>query len=320
MPEVITFGESMLRLSVEDGNALERASSLRLEVAGSESNVAIGLSRMGISTGWISRLVDNPLGRRIVYDIQANGVDVSRVLWAAEGRVGTYYLEPGRAPRAARVIYDRTNSAITGIDPTEVDWAYAQQARLIHLTGITPALGSACRSLVEQAIKRAREAGQLISFDVNYRGKLWSPTAAKTCLDTLLPGLNIVLCSRRDAAQVFGITAETASGVAQGLVERYEVSLAVVTDGERGAAAYDGAPYQQPAFPSQIIDRIGAGDAFAVGFLTGYLEDGTAKGLAYGTALAALKLTYYGDISWSRRADVEALIAQGSSDAGQVMR
>lgn len=320
MPDVVMLGESMIRLSTPGGEALERARSLRVEVAGAESNTAVGLSRMGVSVGWISRLANNGLGRRITYDLKANGVDISRVLWADDGRVGTYYLETGSAPRPSRIVYDRAGSAVAHIDPDEIDWAYVREARLVHLTGITPALSANCRALVERAIVEAKATGKSVSFDVNFRGRLWSPDEARACLDDLLPGVDILLCGRGDAGTVFGL-ADEAEACAQALSERFATPVVVVTDDERGAVAcVNGEIIREVGYDVDILDPIGAGDAFAAGFLAGYLEEGVTLGLAYGNAMAALKLTYHGDLPWSTREDVLALIERGSRRADDVIR
>ncbi|HET6947965.1 MAG TPA: PfkB family carbohydrate kinase, partial [bacterium] len=135
MPDVVTIGETMLRISAPPGVPLEAASHLFVHVAGAESNVAVAMSRLGTSAGWISRLTDNPLGRRIYRDIRSHGVDVSRVLWTRADRIGTYFLELGRIPRPGRVIYDRAGSAMAMVSPDEVDWVYVREAKVVHLSG-----------------------------------------------------------------------------------------------------------------------------------------------------------------------------------------
>ena len=155
MPDVVTIGETMLRLSALPGVPLEQAPQLDVHVAGAESNVAIALCRLGTTAGWISRLVDTPLGRRIVNELRGHGVDVSRVLWAPDGRIGIYFLEQGIPPRQHRIIYDRAQSAMALLDPKEVDWGFVRSARLVHLTGITPALSAGCRAATVQAIAEA---------------------------------------------------------------------------------------------------------------------------------------------------------------------
>src|SRR3989454_12589527 len=122
MPDVVTIGETMLRLSAPPGVPLEQAPQLDVHVAGAESNVAIALCRLGTTAGWISRLVDTPLGRRIVKELRAHGVDVSPVLWAPHGRVGGYFLEQGVPPRQHPIIHHPGQCAVALPNPDEIDW------------------------------------------------------------------------------------------------------------------------------------------------------------------------------------------------------
>lgn len=307
MPEVVTIGETMLRLSAPPGNALEQASHFLVHVAGAESNVAVTLSRLSVPAGWISRLTDNALGRRIYREIRAQGVDVTRVLWTPGERVGTYFLEMGMSPRPGRVIYDRAGSAMASVDPDDVDWAYVRQARLIHLTGITPGLSPSCRSLVTRAVEEARAGGLAISFDVNYRAKLWSPTDAASTLAPLLSQVQILICTSADARLLFGLEGD-AAGSARELRDMFRSLIAVVTDGIRCAAAHPGGISKRDGYRVDAADRVGAGDAFAAGFVHGFLKQDVERGLEYGTALAALKHTYCGDIAWVTEEDVQTLI------------
>jgi 2-dehydro-3-deoxygluconokinase len=305
---VVTLGETMLRLSAPPGVALEYAPYLLVHVAGAESNVAVALSRMNTSAGWISRLVDNPLGRRIHNEVRSQGVDVSRVLWTRGERVGTYFVELGRPPRPGRVVYDRAGSAMTAIDPEEVDWAYVRGARVVHLTGITPGLSASCLRLVTRALQEARAGGAIVSFDVNYRARLWGPTEAAATLAPLVRQVGILVCTADDARRLFGI-ASGAAETAEALRDRFQAGVTVVTSGAHFAAADGRRIYEREGYPVDALDRIGAGDAFAAGFIHGFLTDGVERGLTVGAALAALKHTFYGDTVWVSAEDVQTLIA-----------
>src|SRR3989454_6309257 len=199
MPDVVTIGETMVRLSAPPGVPLEQAPQLDVHVAGAESNVAIALCRLGTTAGWISRLVDTPLGRRIVSDLRAHGVDVARVVWAPDGRVGVYFLEQGIPPRQHRIIYDRAQSAMALLNPDDIDWEFVRSTRLVHLTGITPALSAGCRTAASRAIAEARRGKALVCFDVNYRAKLWSADEAKMALEPLLAEVDILITTADDA-------------------------------------------------------------------------------------------------------------------------
>jgi 2-dehydro-3-deoxygluconokinase len=288
--------------------ALEEAPHFMVHVGGTESNVAVTLSRLGTTAGWISRLVDNPLGRRICSEIRAQGVDVSRVLWTSGDRVGTYFVEIGSSPRPSRVTYDRAGSAMAMINPDQVDWPYVREARVMHITGITPSLSPSCRALVARALAEAASGGVTISFDVNYRAKLWSAAEAAGTLAPFLTQVQILVCTASDALALFNIQGDVGS-VAEGLRGRFHPEVAVVTDGIQFAAAHDGGTITREGYRVDTVDRIGAGDAFAAGFIHGFLASGIEQGLEYGAALAALKHTFYGDIAWVAEEDIRTLIS-----------
>ena len=305
---VVTLGESMIRLGTPHGRALEETETLLLHVAGAESNVAIGLSRLGLSTRWVSCLVDNALGRRIANVLRSQGVDTSCVIWKQDGRNGLYFLELGSAPRPTKVIYDRAASAFAQLQIGEVDWRLLQDAQLLHLTGITPALSPNCRELIELAAHKAREFGLTLSFDVNYRARLWTPREANDFLLSYLPNVDILFCSRRDAETIFGIEGAARDVLAQ-LQDMFGNRVIAVTDEARGSVACAGDKTWSIDSPTlHVVDRVGAGDAFAAGFLFGLLDSDVEAGLRYGTAYAALKMTQLGDIAWVTRADLDAYI------------
>lgn len=310
MVEVITLGETMLRLSPVNVSTLEETQQFQVDVAGAESNVAVGLARMGLKVGWVSKLADNSIGRLIAKRIQWHGVDVSHIVWSQSGRNGVYYLEPGVEPRPTRLIYDRIDSAFTTLRFEEIDLDYFKRAMLVHLSGITPALGEDIDCLTHQIIDHVRESGILISFDVNYRSKLWPPSMAKKILTPIIEKINILICSLNDAATVFDFRSADAEEVAKGLQQKYHNQMVVLTMADKGAVAFDGKnTWYQDAYPAGSVDRIGRGDSFSAGFLYGYLKDGAPIGLKYGNAMAALNQTLKGDFFWCGRDDVDQLIA-----------
>lgn len=313
MVDIVTLGETMVRFSPPSGESLESAPAFQADPGGAESNVAVALARLGLRVGWISRLPDNALGRRVAGQIRRHGVDVSRVIWGAGERMGTYYIEPGRSPRPTMVIYDRADSALSRIEPDEVDWGYVRQASWLHLTGITPALGAGPRRVVERAIRKATDGETVVSFDVNYRAKLWSPKAAAEVLVPLLSQVTIIQCAARDAALLLE-TSGDGGEAARALYEQFDSRLVVVTAGEAGAFAYDGAAHHVPSIPVDTLDPIGSGDAFAAGFIAGYREGGVDQGLAWGSALAALKRTYRGDIPWAGREELQTVLDDAGMD------
>ncbi|MGC9066454.1 MAG: PfkB family carbohydrate kinase [Candidatus Ratteibacteria bacterium] len=307
MAEVVTIGETMIRLSTTNYQTIEQSDSLGFSVAGSESNVAISLSRLGISTMWISKLVNNFLGRKIVQEIKKYGVDTSKVIWTDTGKIGLYFIEYGSVPRTTRIIYDRKNSAINSLASEEINWNCLDDARLIHLSGITPALSKNCAKLVKTAIAEAKNRGKIISFDLNYRTKLWTPYQARKFYEEVLPDINVLIAARKDMSMVFGMNGEPGRLI-RNIKEKFRNDVVALTVGSEGAFASDDKIYFRKAPVVQEIDRIGAGDAFAAGFIYGYLKMNIEAALSYGTALAALKCTIPGDIPYVTRDDIEDFI------------
>ncbi|MEX2031960.1 MAG: sugar kinase [Dehalococcoidia bacterium] len=306
--DLVAIGETMVRLMAEPGTTLERASSLRVEVAGAESNVAIGLARLGHRTAWMSRLPGTALGRLVANRIREHGVDVSRIRWAdGDERVGLYFWEDETPPRAGRVLYDRTGSAFSVARPDDIDWDFARLARRMHLTGISAALGPSVRQLLERAVTVAEESHIDVVFDVNYRAALWTASEAAEVVARIVPHAAIVFCSSRDAAALFGMDVPP-EDQAIGLAERFDTPLVVVTCGTDGAVAWDGSLHRAAAIPTVIVDPVGRGDAFVAGFIHGLDGGDVDHALRCGVALAALKQTYRGDVSWATRGDLEAVV------------
>lgn len=300
--DIVTLGEAMLRFTPPSPQVLEQAPYFEVRAGGAESNVAITGARMGLQTGWISRLPRSPLGRRVARSVQEHGVDVSRIVWTDSGRVGLYFIDSADAPRSRDTVYDRSGSAITELSSNEVDWDYVASARVLHLTGITLALGDGPREVVEHALELK---GPLISFDLNYRAKLWSTEQARIVVEQVLPKVDILCAGLEEWRAVFQLEGDTLQA-AHSLHERFAPQVTIVTNGAKKAVAFDGQTYERTPREVKVVDSIGAGDAFLAGFLVGYLERGTEYGLDMGTALGALKLKYLGDIPWCTREDVLA--------------
>jgi 2-dehydro-3-deoxygluconokinase len=295
--DLVTFGETMIRLTAEPGIRLEEAATLRVTIGGAESNVAVALARMGRRTAWLSALPDHALGQRIAGELRRHGVDTSHIHWTT-GRIGLYFMEPGAAPRPTRVLYDRADSVIARIDPDSLDTSIVDGAGVLHLTGITPALSAAAQTACLRLAEAAQAAGTPLSVDVNYRARLWSPEAAAEGIQPLLSRATLLFCGAGDAATIWGLTGEP-QHIAQALLDRSAAELVVVTLGEQGALALarDGTRYEQPAIGVEPIDAVGAGDAFAAGFLDRWLADPAAipAALRRAAGLAAIKMTIYGD-------------------------
>src|SRR5436190_6145599 len=258
--DLISLGESMLRLSVPVGRRLDDARALDLEAGGAEGNVCVALARLGWRVGWVGRLPDTALGSIIVRILRADGVDVGAVVRARDERMGTYFIEYAASPRPIQVIYDRADSAAAHMTVDDVDWDYLLDTRILHLTGITAAISDSCYKIVAEAIRRAKAAGVLLSFDVNYRAKLWDPATAGAKLRPLIAEADLLLCKGADAALLFGCTGEPRQQI-QALKALTQAPALFCTFGDKGAALLLGDDFiQQPALPVQIVDRIGSGD------------------------------------------------------------
>ncbi|BCX03189.1 MAG: 2-keto-3-deoxygluconate kinase [Candidatus Roseilinea sp.] len=314
MPEqfdFITLGETMVRLSPPGFQRIAQTQSFDFQIGGAESNVAINLAWLGFKTAWLSRMPDNALGRKVVSVIASYGVDTSGVRFVPGERVGVYFIELATPPRPNRVIYDRAGSAASRMTIADVDVERIAQARWLHMTGITPALSASCLAMTADVLRFAREHGLTVSFDVNYRALLWPAQEAGRALSPLMPLCHYVFVAHRDAVALFGAPEEPHQA-AEVLQQRFGCDVLVMTLGEAGAIARTQS--QQIEAPqtfkaSQIVDRIGAGDAFDAGFMAAQgwglpLE----ASLHYGNAMSALKLTIPGDLALFSRDEVEQLV------------
>jgi 2-dehydro-3-deoxygluconokinase len=309
MHDVTTFGEIMLRFSVPPGERLETAAQLEIRPGGAESNLASLLARLGRHTAWLGALPANALGRLAANHLRMAGVDLGGVQWCAEGRMGTYYVEFSAPPRPIEVIYDRTHSCATQTSPASMAWDKLLHTRLLHLTGITPALSPSCRSAVAEATVRAKAAGVPLSFDVNYRQKLWRASEAAAVLAPLVQQADLLFCGHGDAQRLFGCASDPSTALRE-LADKSDAQVVVMSVGSAGALGWwDGQIHQVDAVPVTIVDRLGAGDALAAGVLHGWLHGDLARGLRTGVVLAGLALAQHGDMVVTTAEEVEALLS-----------
>lgn len=315
--DVFTVGEAMLRLSAPLGESLEAAQRLDVHVAGSEANVASALSQLGRKVAWVSRVPDSALGRRVVSSLRATGVDCEGVLLSDTGRLGTYFVDVRPDPLPTTVVYDREKAAVCDMTVDEFNWDLADAARVIHLSGITPALSESLATIADQLAARARHSGSLLSVDVNYRSKLWTPGEAERGLSTILEAADLIVCGREDADVVFGLVGDP-QDVGRQLSGRFSCQSVVVTAGADGAFWRRNREFGHvPAREVSVLDRVGAGDAFMAGVIDGLLDDDLPSGVARGEALAALALTTVGD---QIRIDRTGLMSLMSTDGPDVDR
>ncbi|EMA65144.1 PfkB domain protein [Halorubrum aidingense JCM 13560] len=308
--DLVTFGETMLRLSPPRGDRLETAEAFDVQAGGAESNVAAGAARLGADAVWLSKLPESPLGRRIVGELRSHGVRTG-VAWADPdgSRVGTYYLEHGGEPRGTTVVYDRADAAITTVEPDELPTSALESASRFHTTGITPALSERAAETTTALLRAAGEAGVTRSFDLNYRAKLWDPETARDAYEALFEHVDTLFVPRRDAREVLGREGD-AVAIANGLAAEFGFETVVVTRGSEGAVALrNGTLTEQEVFDADTFDAIGTGDAFVAGYLAKRIDGGdVAAALEWAAAAAALKRTIAGDVAVITPADVDGVV------------
>lgn len=319
--DVITLGETMVRLTPPDRKRLEQAAELQVHVGGSESNTAVGLARLGQRTAWLSRLPNTSLGRIVSGELSRHGVDISHVAWCDEGRLGLYFLEEAGPPRGSQIIYDRRNSAASQMTPDDlpVSLFTSRAFRVFHTTGITLAISESARATAMRAAQLTQEADRIISFDVNHRSRLWSSEEAKAACDAILKLAHLVFLPDRDAETLFGVPARSDPELAlKQLATRYRQATWIMTLGNRGSIAYEsGNTFTQGIYASDEVGRLGGGDAFSAGFLARYLEtDGDVRdSLQWAAATAAIKYSIPGDLPILSRNEVQSVVASGASHA-----
>jgi 2-dehydro-3-deoxygluconokinase len=316
--DVVTLGETMLRFTPPALRRLEQTLEFEMHVGGSESNTSVGLARLGLKVAWLSRLTDNGLGHIIARTIASHGVDTSHVVWTPEDRVGLYFLEEGKAPRGSQVIYDRKNSAIAKMKPSDlpVDIFKKDAAKLFHTTGITLAISENAHATATKAVELSKKAGWLVSFDINYRRKLWTPNEAREGCEAIAQQADILFIPLRDAKIIYGLSEDSSpEAVLEFLSKRFPKAVIAMTMSAKGAMAFaNGKTYEQDAFKAEEVGRLGGGDSFSAGFLYGYLFNGDIEGaLRWGAAVAALKYSIPGDFPLIQKHEAEALVNQEMS-------
>ena len=315
--DLVALGEVMLRLAAPPPQRLEQTRSLDVQIGGAEANVAAACARLGLRSAFISALpAEHVWAERTLRELTGHGVDCAGVLRRPASRMGLYFLEYGVAPRPVRVFYDRRDSALSGLTAGEVDWSTVRSARLLHLSGITPALGDNLRDVLRRALLEARAASVPVSFDVNYRSRLWSPKEARQFLAEILPSVSYLFIGCDEAETVFGLTG-TPGDTLNGLRTLAPRAVIALTMGETGSAVLADGVVVRPSklYLVCVVDRVGAGDAYAAGFIWATLHGRSPQqAVDAATALAALKCTVWGDIPLVTRAELDELLASDSTD------
>ncbi|MDQ0642301.1 sugar kinase [Microbacterium murale] len=289
-PEVVCIGETMALVTPTDG-ALSHAQVASLGLAGAESNVAAGLAAAGHRAVWASRLGDDPLGARISSELTRRGIE----LWVEldqDAPTGVMFKDPGA--EGSSVYYYRRGSAASRMGPGQLSVERLAGVKIVHTTGITPALSPSTRDMVDRLFEDARAAGALVSFDVNDRRALWPMEDAAATLARLANAADIALVGRDEAERIWGTA--TADEIRAFLPD---CRMLVVKDGDVGATAFDGdaEPVFVPAPVVDVVEPVGAGDAFASGFLSATLEGRPlAERLSAGHTAAERVLTIAADM------------------------
>ncbi len=306
--DLLTLGETLMRLSPPGAQRLDQARQFEIGIGGSELNVGCLLARLGRRVAWVSRLPEGPLGRMVDGEARRHGVDTRWVRWIPDARLGLMFYEPGPEPRTSRVLYDRKNSAASELGFEDAPWEMLVQASAwVHLSGITPALGPSCRALVLHVAALAASAGKPVSYDLNYRSTLTTPAEARAVLDAAAAHLNLLALAERDAQAVLGF-AEGGERLAESIAARYGVPQVALTrppEAEPGTLLLAGGAFRYaPHFAVEVVDRIGAGDSFVAGLIHGLLDGDLDLAIRLGGFAAAIGLATPGDINFLAPEDI----------------
>lgn len=321
--DLLSLGEVLLRLSPPSNERLVRGDSFEKQVGGAELNVVSGVSLLGLRTGIISKLPANNIGTYAKNRIRFCGVSDDYIVYdhSADARLGIYYYENGAYPRKPGIIYDRHNSSINKISIKDFNESLFSSARCFHTSGITLALSQQCRETGTEMIRRFKNAGALISFDVNFRANLWTGEEARKCMEQILPCVDIFFCSEETARLTFHKKGNVKE-IMKSFTKDYPISIVASTQRivhspkvhTFGSVIYDGRKdtyYEEPPYRNiEVVDRIGSGDAYVSGVLYGLLSnpDNCRRALEIGNATSAVKNTIPGDLPSSDLKEIEAVI------------
>ncbi len=330
--DLLSLGEVLLRLSPPNNERIVRGDIFEKQVGGAELNVVSGVSLLGLRTGMISKLPANAVGTFAKNKIRYSGVSDDYLVYDHEkdARLGVYYYENGAYPRKPGIVYDRMYTSINKINIDEFPEEIYTSTRCFHTTGITLALSEQTRKTTIEMMKRFKEAGVLISFDVNFRGNLWTGAEAKACIEEILPYVDVFFCSE-DTARLTFLKEGNVHEIMKSFTEEYPISIVAATQrtvhspkvhsfgsviySAKEDVFYEEAPYEN----IDVVDRIGSGDAYISGVLYGLLaHDGDCqKALQYGNATSSTKNTIPGDMPSSDLREIERIIRDHNTSGKQ---
>ena len=333
--KVITLGEILLRFSTRKEVRIKSTNEFRVCYGGAETNVGLSLSQFGHKVSATSVLPEsNPLSDAILSRLQGYGVD-TKLIMKKPGRLGTYYLEQGNSVRGSKVTYDRKYSSIAMLDNLcwDLDEIFIE-ADLLHISGILPALSKKWQSWTVEIIRKAKEYGCYVSFDMNYRSKLWSYEEAYPCFQQIFPYVDILSAGRLDAIHFLKVVSEDEDISLEEIYKRVQAkypNIKVLYSTKRNVfstnhnelqgffVGEDGVFVESKLYDiNPIIDRVGGGDAFAAGILNGVLKGWDSQQIVdFGTASSVLKHTVFGDWNPFNEEEVFEFMNQKS---GQIVR
>ena len=337
MKNFVTIGEVMQRLTPPNNDRLEQAASFNVTYGGSEANIAVAMANFGHRVKMATVLPNNPLGVSAKRSLQKYGIDMSATKMAGEV-LGTYYLEVGHSVRPSNVVYNRKYSAIALADENVLDVEEVlQDCSHLHISGITLALGECIRSFTMKLAAAAFERGIIVSFDFNYRAKLWTVEEAKPVLKAILPYVSVVFGSMWDIETFAGIETgefvtieDKRQSVFREFLERSNCKVIFGTirqahsahkNSLQAYAYFDGGKSEYSrVYDFEIIDRVGGGDAFVAGVLHKLdIAKGNFKESAeYGMAAGVLKHSINGDILLATDSDIQSILDSNAS--GEIVR
>lgn len=335
MNRVVCFGEIMLRLTPFNYQRLEQSKSFNMDFGGTESNVSAGLAQLGVPVAYVTRVPDSPLGKSALASLAQWGVDTTVSVFGGD-RLGIYFVELGAGRRPSRVIYDRHNSGMHSLKPGMIDWqTIFRDTDWFHWSGITPSLSATAAAATREAIEAAREAGLLVSCDLNYRAKLWKYGAKPSEVMPALVEASDLIVGDEDVLDVyFGLKTHGIEDAFSRLNQRFpKLKYIVLTDRKGHTAShfqYNAYLYGQGRTCASrnydlpdVIDRIGSGDAFMSGLICKLLPSGQnppdlQKAIEFATACGVYKHYIPGDLNIFTESDIVSLM-EGST-GGKVGR
>jgi len=307
MTDLVTFGETSLRVSPAADERLETAEDARIRVSGTESNVAVAATVMGAETTWLSKLPDTPLGHRVERALHEHGVETA-VAWANDGRQSLEFAESGVVPREGRRVQDRAGAAVTTVTPGELPMDRIQAADVTFVAGSTLALSGSVVETAEAVLRAA--GGNVVAMDLDYNPGLWSAEEARETLSGVFDAVDVLVANEDQAQAVFERSGEPRE-IAHTIASKRDFDVVVITRSERGALAWhDNVIHEQDGVDVEAVDPAGQHEAFTGVFLERLLSGaGAEAALTHGVASATLARTLPGAMTTATREEIEALAA-----------